>query len=165
MKKRNMCVFAILAVIIIAMTCRVIGNAEDNETVTCWIMCGPGSQVNVRRTPDKRGEQVGYLEAGDWFLTNGENKNGFIRVYDIGEYGEGWVYSGYVVTEEPKAVFGNYICVANRRVACRKWIGGEMTEKPWLVNGSSVSVFYIADGWAVTARGYIMAEWLEQDLR
>ena len=131
-----------------------------------WVLCRPGSQVNVRRTPDKRGEPVGYLEAGDWFRTNGESKNGYIRCYDIGEYGEGWIYCGYVVTEEPEEVFQKYMCVANKRVACRKWIGGPQNDKfAWLANGNDVDVFYIADGWACTSRGYIVAEWLEVDLR
>lgn len=155
-------VLALAAGIAIGMN---TGRAAENELVKCWAMCKPGSQVNVRHTPGKTGEIVGYLDAGDWFLTDGDSKNGYIRCYNIGEYGEGWVYSGYVVTEEPEKVFADYVCVANRRVACRKWIGGEMTGNPWLVNGSSVAVFYIADGWAVTARGYIMAEWLEKDLR
>jgi hypothetical protein len=34
-------------------------------------------------------------------------------------------------------------------------------EKPWLKNGQFVDVFLIADGWAVTSRGYIRAEYLD----
>lgn len=159
-------IICVLVAIMIAMMWWAISDAEETETVKCWIMCKPGSQVNVRRTPDKHGEPVGYLEAEDWFRTNGESKNGYIRCYDIGEYGEGWVYCGYVVTEEPKAIYQKYTCVANKRVACRKWIGGPQNEKyAWLANGNDVDVFYIADGWACTSRGYIVSEWLEQDLR
>ena len=33
----------------------------------------------------------------------------------------------------------------------------------WLVNGSTVEVFYTAEGWACTSRGYIKSEWLEVD--
>ena len=61
----------------------------------------------------------------------------------------------------------NYVCVAKSRVACRRWVNGPQIEdngRPrWLVNGSNVSVFYIAEGWAVTSRGYIQSEWLEVD--
>ena len=164
-KKGFVTIIGVLAVVIMALTGWAIGGAEENETVKCWILCKPGSQVNVRRTPSKKSEQVGYLEVGDWFRTNGESKNGYIRCYDIGEYGEGWIYSGYVVTEEPVQVYEQYVCVAKKRVACRKWIGGPQTSMPWLKNGSDVSVFYIADGWAITSRGYIQSEWLEANPR
>lgn len=141
-----------------AVSCR----AAEDELATCWILCKPGSQVNVRRTPSKNGMEVGFLEVGDSFRTDGTSKNGYIRCYGIGEYGEGWIYSGYVATEEPQAVYGQYVCVATRRAAVRKWISGpQVANTPWLVNGSNVQVFHIADGWACTNRGYIQAEWLE----
>ena len=138
-------------------------KATEDELVTCWIMCKPGSQVNVRRTPSKQGMEVGFLDAGDSFLTDGKSSDGWIRCYGVGEYGEGWIWCGYVVTEKPEPVFEQYVCVAVKRVACRRWISGPKTEKPWLKNGSNVDVFYIADGWACTSRGYIKSEWLEVD--
>ena len=70
-----------------------------------------------------------------------------------------------MVTEEPVQVYEQYICVAKKRVACRKWIGGPQTSMPWLKNGSDVDVFYMADGWAITSRGYIQSEWLEANPR
>lgn len=130
---------------------------------TCWILCKPGSQVNVRRTPNRNAQEVGFLEAGDSFKTDGVSSNGFIRCYGIGEYGEGWIYCGFVATEEPVKVFQTYVCAAPNRVACRRWISGPKTQNPWLKNGSNVQVFYIAGEWAVTSRGYIMSEWLEAD--
>lgn len=143
---------------------RAISEAAEDQLIRCWVMCKPGSQVNVRRTPSKNAMEVGYLDAGDSFLTDGDSKNGFIRCYGIGEYGEGWIYLGYVVTEEPKPVFERYVCVSNARVACRRWMGGpKVGTSPWIVNGSNVDVFYLADGWACTSRGYIMSEWLEVD--
>ena len=133
-------------------------KAEESGCV-CWVMCK--SYVVVRRTPSKSGQEVGYLECGDWFRTDGTSSNGYIRVSGVGEYGEGWVYSGYVVTEEPEAVFSTYTCVARKRVACRRWMGGDYESLPWLNNGSTVQVLYMADGWALTSRGYIRSEWLE----
>ena len=152
----------ILAMIVGLVIYAVSGNAET-ELVKCWVLCQPGSQVNIRRVPGKHGMAVGFLEVGDYFMTDGTSKNGYIRTYGIGEYGEGWIYSGYVVTEEPVAVFDTYCCVAKNRVACRKWVDGPKTAYPWLKNGSDVSVFYIAGEWAVTSRGYIRTEWLEVD--
>ena len=134
----------------------------EEELVKCWIMCKPGSQVNVRRTPRKGAMEVGFLEAGDWFMTDGTSSDGWIRCYGIGEYGEGWVYCGYVCTEEPVKVFERYVCCAKTRVACRRWMNGPKIDgAPWLTNLSTVDVFYIADGWACTSRGYIMADYLE----
>ena len=106
------------------------------------------------------------LECGDSFETDGENRNGWFRVMNRGEC-ECFIYCGYVVTDEPKPIGENYVCVAKNRVACRRWVDGPQIEdngRPrWLVNGSNVSVFYIAEGWAVTSRGYIQSEWLEVD--
>ena len=138
-------------------------NAEDTP-VRCWIMCKPveGNYVNVHRTPGKNSQSVGYLECGDDFLTDGKSSNGFIRVYNIGEYGEGWVYCGYVCTEEPVMVNEQYVVVAKTRVACRQWMDGpQIKSRPWLVNGSNVWVYCKADGWMLTSHGYILEEWLE----
>ena len=165
-EKEKTIFYAIIAVLMIIVTI-VLGinfcKGED-ELVKVWVMCKPGSQVNVRRTPDKRSMEVGYLDSGDWFLTDGTSADGWIRCYGIGEYGEGWVYCGYVVTEEPVAVFEQYVCCAPKRVAIRRWMNGPKVDgSAWLTNGSDVDVFYIADGWACTSRGYISAEWLEVD--
>ena len=131
-------------------------SAEDSF-VTCWVMCKPGSRVNVRRTPG--GAEIGYLECGDWFETDG-----WIRCYGIGEYGEGWVWCGYVATEEPEQIGRQYRVASNGRVIIRKWMNGPKVDgKGYLVNGSTVQVFAMADGWAVTNRGYIMEEYLEAD--
>lgn len=143
-----------------------VNLCKGEELVRCWVMCKPGSQVNVRRSPSTSAMQVGFLDSGDSFMTDSVCTNGFVRCYGIGEYGEGWIYLGYVVTEEPKQVFERYVCVSNARVACRRWMGGPKTgTSPWIVNGSNVDVFYIADGWACTSRGYIKSEWLEADPR
>ena len=165
--KRKQGIALITALIITAAVIwAAIGGMAEEQLAKCWVMCKPGSQVNVRRTPDKKGQEVGFLEAGDWFLTDGTSSDGFIRVYGVGEYGEGWIFSGYVCTEEPKQVFEQYTCVAHKRVAIRKWMGGPQVERsPWLANGGNVDVFFMADEWACTSRGYIKAEWLEADPR
>ena len=136
----------------------------DGQLTTCWVMCRPGDYVNVRVSANRKSRQAGYLECGDSFLTDGYSRNGFIRVYSVGEGSEAWIYSGYVVTEKPKAVFENYCCVSRGRVAVRRWISGpKVANTPWIVNGSTVTVFYEADGWAVTSRGFIRSEYLEAD--
>ena len=153
----------ILGGIVFKLACDANAEEAEDQLVTCWVMCQPGDYVNVRRTPGKRAAEVGRLESGDAFQTDGTSSDGWIRCYGIGEYGEGWIYCGYVVTEEPVTVFQRYVCVSNGRVACRRWMGGPQTRNPWIRNGSNVDVFLMADGWAVTSRGYIRSEYLEAD--
>ena len=149
-----------LAVLIAAawFTC---GRAAEKPVITCWIVCQPGDHVNVRETPSKKGRATGFLECGDAVQTDAESRNGFIRVYGVGEGSEGWVYCGYVSIYEPKAVFETYACVAPNRVACRRYMNGPKTQNPWLRNNSTVQVFYMTEEWAVTSRGFIKSEWLE----
>ena len=155
----------ILIALIIAAVIIFACRAEDT-TITCWALCQPGDHVNLRREPKKDSAEVGWLECGDSFQTDGESRNGWIRVLDAGDC-ECWIYSGYVIEEQPEKVGENYVCVARDRVACRRWVDGPQIRinghLSWLKNGSTVSVFYIAGDWAVTSRGYIKAEWLEVD--
>ena len=168
-KRARILLIVLLALIVIAGTIYMAAVSANmayasERLVKCWVLCQPGSQVVVRRTPSKNAMEVGQLEVGDWFETDAVSSNGYIRVYGIGEYGEGWIYCGYVSTEEPVKVGMTYCCVAKNRVACRRWVDGPQIQgRGWLVNGSNVDVFFIADGWACTSRGYIQAEWLEVD--
>jgi len=167
-KRARKILIILLAMIIIAGTvylAALSANAAyaSERLIKCWVLCQPGSQVVVRRTPSKNAMEVARLEVGDWFETDATASNGYIRCYGIGEYGEGWIYCGYVATEEPKEVNGTYCCVAKNRVACRRWMDGPQTSNPWLKNGSDVKVYHIAGEWACTARGYIKSEYLEAD--
>ena len=164
-KEKIVAALVFIALIIVATVALTVTFCKGEEAlVNVYTLCKPGSQVTVRRTPSKSGQEVGYLEVGDSFLTDGSSSNGYIRCYGIGEYGEGWVYCGYVTEYEPEPVFQTYCCVAKNRVACRRWMNGPKVEhSPWLVNGSDVQVFYIAGDWACTSRGYIKAEYLEVD--
>jgi len=155
-------VFVILCVVIFAVVFNACTESYPNdEMVTVWVMCKPGDYINARRTPSTKAMEVGRLDPGDSFLTDGVSSNGFIRAYGIGEYGEAWVYCGYVSIYEPKPVFETYACVAPTRVACRRWMNGPRTQNPWLMNNSLVQVFYMTEEWAVTSRGFIKSEWLE----
>ena len=155
----------ILAALIVAAVIIFACRAED-VTTNCWALCKPGDHVNLRIDPKKDSKSVGWLECGDSFQTDGESINGWLRVLDAGEC-ECWIYSGYVIEEQPENIGENYVCVARDRVACRRWVDGPQIRingnLSWLKNGSTVSVFYIAGDWAVTSRGYIRAEWLEVD--
>ena len=140
----------------------LIGSAAAEQR---WVMCD--GYVNVRISPGKKAEQVGYLDAGDGFETNGKKRDGFIQVTGIGEAGDGWTFEGYTVTEQPDRVDQRYVCVAKNRVACRRWINGPRIKGKagWLYNGTSVMVYWRTSEWSVTSRGYIRSEWLEVDTR
>jgi hypothetical protein len=155
--------FIALIVIVIVITAAITASVCHGEQLsTCWIMCKPGSRVEIRATPGKSGISEGWLDCGDSFETDMTIKNGWIRCYDVGNAGEGWIYLGYVVKHKPEEIKERYICVANRQVACRRWIAGpQISRKPWLKNGQYCYV-YMTDGeWAVTSRGYIKFDYLE----
>ena len=166
-KRKVILILIMAAVVVIGAVIWATGGAED-ELITCWVLCkpGPGNYVTLRRGPSKDSAEIGRLEVGDSFRTDAVAKNGFFRVYGMTEYLEAWIYCGFVVTEEPEPVFCNCYNSSYGRVACRRWISGPKVDgSSWLAPLSDVTVFYIADGWAVTSRGYIQSKYLEEDPR
>lgn len=134
-------------------------HAEEVETWNCWVMCQPGSEVLIRDKPKKRAEIVGAAASGSRMRTDYEERNGYLHLVDVNnETGDGWIYAGYIVYEEPDATETEMLIDSRGRVACRRWIGGK--RKSWAKPGSSVTVYMTADGWAVTDRGYIRCEYL-----
>ena len=136
---------------------RTVGLAE--EQMDCWVICQPTDYVNVRRRPGRRSEIVGRAEAGMRFQTDGKEKSGFIHVIGVGEYGEGWISSGYVSWSRPEDMDREMEISSRGRVACRKCIGGK--RRCWALDGEKVRVYWMADGWAVTSRGFIQSQYLE----
>lgn len=147
-------------ILIILLALMTVSAAAAEER---WVLCKPGAQVMIRRTPEKDGIIDGFMEAGDVFRTDGKVRNGFIRA-EAGDGGTGWIYLGFVADEKPADVAERYVCVARRRVAVRRWCGGpKVSGRPWLKNGENVTVYYRTGEWSVTDRGYIASEWLEAD--
>lgn len=169
MKRKLAIIITLCVIVILTMAIMAIKSAAEEQLATAFAMCDPRegrNKVHVRAKPTKDSAEIGYLECGDEFLTDGESRDGWIRCYGIGEM-SGWVYAGYVATEKPEMVMEQYCCVAKSRVAVRRWQGGPQIvrngRKLWLNNCEDVTVFCIADGWACTSIGYIAAEWLEVD--
>ena len=160
---REKIVAAVLIATVLILIGFVIGSCFGEEPLaTCWAMCKPGSRVSVRMEPDKGSVETGFLECGDSFQTDGESVDGWIRCYGAGE--GGWIFCGYVATEQPRKVGQRYVCVANKQVACRKWMAGpQIDERPWMKNGQTCEVFVTDGEWAVTSRGYIRIEYLDPD--
>lgn len=150
----------ILAALIVAVVIIFACRAED-VTTTCWVLCKPGDHVNLRIGPGKGYSSVGWLEIGDDFTTDGEKRNGWIRVLDRGEC-ECWIFGGYVVEVKPEAIGETRYVAAKKQLACRRWVNGpQIKGREWLKNGREVQVFYVAGEWAVTNLGYVEAGWLE----
>lgn len=169
MKRKLGIIITLCVIVILTMAIMAIKGAAEEQLATVYAMCDPrdGNRVIVRAKPTKESAELGYLECGDSFLTDAEERDGWIRCCNIGEACEGWVFCGYVTTEKPEMVMEQYCCVAKNRVAVRRWQGGPQIirnkRKLWLNNCEDVTVFCIADGWACTSIGYIQAEWLEVD--
>ena len=149
---------AIALILLIAFTgCATTALCEDYEV---FILCNPKTPVNVRSSPKKGTQIVGRLDFGDSIWTDGEKRNGFLHVYGIGEAGEGWLFAGYVVEDEPEKLERAWASVAaSGRVMSYRWIGGK--RKSWLQVCDQVKVYAISEEWAYTNKGYIRTKYLE----
>jgi hypothetical protein len=131
-----------------------IATAEDS---TVFVLCQPDSFVNVRMFPNKEADIAGRVELGWTLETDGRKKNGFLHVFG-GFEDDAWIHAGYV-TAYPVTIrtFETEIN-AHGRVACRRSIKG--TRRKWLSDGQKVTVYALADDWAITNQGFIQTRFL-----
>lgn len=123
-----------------------------------WIMCQPDSFVNIRESPGKGGRVVGYLELGDAIQTDG-HRNGYTHVTGIStESGEGWVASGYIVTDAPQVETVDAWIDADGRVACRRAIGGN--RRKWLHAGDALTLYASSAEWSITSEGFVRTQYI-----
>lgn len=123
-----------------------------------WIMCQPDSYVNIRESPGKGGRVSGYLELGDAVQTDG-HRNGYTHVTGISsESGEGWVASGYIVTDEPQVETVDAWIDAEGRVACRRAIGGN--RRKWLHAGDELTLYASSAEWSITSEGFVKTQYI-----
>ena len=144
---------AIIAILTILIGC-LTAQADEQEY---FVICNPESYVWVRRSPKKASQEEGYLEIGDSVWSKGEKRNGFLKVYADGI--EGWVFKGYLIETPPTVDKHTATVVSNARVACRRYVNG--SKQGWVKNGQEVMVYAEGDGWAVTNKGFVKAEYLE----
>ena len=131
-----------------------ISFAEETEA---YVLCA--DYVNVRPFPNRKGEPVGRMEAGDRVFTDGKKRNGYLHVMDMGLESDGWIYAGFIVYDEPIKVGGTAVIVSKGRLAARKYVGGRRTR--WLKPQATVKVYYWSDDWCVTNCGYVQSKYLE----
>ena len=136
-----------------------IGLAEP-ITEQVWVLCDPESYVTLRSGPGKSKASFGGAPCGAELWTDGKTKNGYLHVLEIpAEESEGWIICRNIVYDRPHEVNAEMEIEAEGRVACRKWMDGKIVK--WYRDGDQVYVHWMADGWAVTDRGYIRYEYLE----
>ena len=153
MKRRLMALILILSVVLPWS----VGKAEDK---LIYVLCAPKSYVNVRKTPCKSGEESGRLDCGDSVMTDGKKKNGYLHIYGITEDGEGWIFAGFVVDDEPVIEENCYASVAaSGRVKARRYINGRRIH--WLQPCTELKVYAMSAEWSVTSMGYVKTEFLE----
>ena len=151
--KRIVCIMLCLAAILACFS----ASSEDKRV---FILCNPKTPVNVRRMPKKGADISGRLEFGDWVITDGKEKNGYLHVCGITENGDGRVFAGYVVDDEPvkaEKAWGNIATTG--RVKTYRWINGK--QNGWVNVCDEVKIFGMSEEWSVTDHGYIRTKYLE----
>ena len=165
----------ILAILLLAVVAAGIGYivgtwicqavAED-ATVEAWVLCRKtetqSDYVNLRSKPRKNvNNVVGRLDCGDRVELDGETENGFARVVNltIDSPSDVWIYTGYLVFDEPRKVNDVMVVIGNGRVAARKCCGGEIIG--WVKPDTEIYVYWKTEEWCVTSRGFIRTEYLD----
>ena len=152
---------ALIALVIYAFITATNSIVLAEDLTEAWVICQPDDYINVRMNPSKRSQPVGYAEAGDKIMTDMKVKNGFLRCYGIGEMGVGWIHKGYVIYDEPERIDRMACSISRGRVACRRWIKGNV--RAWLKNCDDVLVYWWSFDWCVTNKGFVQTKYLEME--
>ena len=145
--------------LLLLMMAIAVSSLAESEPYEVWVICQPNDYVNVRMSPSRKSEVVGYADSGDSIWIDGTKKNGYLKVYGIGEMGVGWIHKGYVVDNKPERVSCTGIVVSRGKLAARRYIQGKV--RKWLHNMDKVKVYWITDDWCVTSMGFVKTEYLD----
>lgn len=158
-RKTKIILLADVVLLIVSLIVVVSSFAEKTE-IEAWVMCQPGSFVNVRKGPSSRYACIGRYETGDKVLLDGKFENRYAYSSSLAlEDTEGWISTGYLVFDEPVWKDGEWYTVnSNGRVAMRRCIEGERTS--WVKDGTQLQVFWWSEEWCCTTRGVIRTEFL-----
>lgn len=151
---------AVIALVFYALICFVNSLGMAEEYTQAWIVCQPNDYVNARLKPNGRSRKVGWLDPGDEILLDGKEKNGYLHCVGMFET-EAWVFSGYVVYEEPVRVNVHAYVISNGDLQARKCIGGR--RRCWLKTGDEIKVHWFTNEWCVTNKGFVMTKFLEME--
>lgn len=141
---------------IIILTLFGCATAEEEA----WVLCTPGSSVNVRKSPTRHSESISRLEAGDYVELTGKKRGRWYQCDVMCEAGMGWVRGDYLVFDKPTIYLKPLKCVTTvKQVWARYSIRGNKCAK--LKMGTEVRVFVMSEEWSVTSHGFIMTKFLE----
>ena len=161
MKKSTLLSITIVLIIIaiILILSLAISFVKAEELTEAWVICQ--DYVNVRVKPSRKSDSVGRLDAGDSVLVSDTKKHGFLKCYGIGEYGEGWIHSGYIVYDKPEKVNCKAYSVSRGKLRARRYIGGKRLH--WIKHMEEVRVYWISEDWCVTDKGFVESRFLEME--
>ena len=150
----------LLAAVIYAAISLIHSISFADSNAKAYILCKPADYVYARAKPDRNSDATGRFDPCDEIYLDGKTKNGFAHIAYPSLDGDGWIYTGYIVFDEPKALHGQEAIVnSNAPLLVRKNIVGETVKR--LTNGHELQVFYWSDEWAVTNYGFVSTEWIE----
>lgn len=153
-------VSALISALIILL---VSGALADEGYRDAWVLCNPkpGNHVNVRSHPSKGGEVIATVDAGDYIPLTGKKQGRWYQCDVPCEAGMGWIRGDYLVFDKPVTFTGGRkYRTTNGKVYARYSIKGNKCAT--LKKGATVTVLLMASEWAVTDRGFIMTEFLEE---
>ena len=159
MERKGLIFLAVIVAVVIIVILGDIwlsnGLAEEEGY---FILCRPGSVVNVRNKPKKTASVTAWVECGQPIKTDGKRKNGYVHVVGLAsEEPDGWICEGYIVDEQPR--IETYRAeVYDGNVIARKWVCGKQLRV--LREGQIVTVYAQTHMWAVTSKGFVMCDWL-----
>ncbi len=159
MKKRILILLVAVAVINAVFPCKIAPNTALAEENVYFIICKPGSEINVRKQPKIKSQAIACKWFGEMVITDGVEKNGFVHVVNVfAEETDGWIYKGLLSDDPPTAV--NLTCQVfnSGTVACRKYADGKVIRR--IADGTEVIVYAVSEKWCVTDHGYIKTEFL-----
>ena len=148
-----------LILILFAMCALLMfSSAAIADDEVYYVICKPGSEVNVRTRPELHSPIAGTKYFGDAVIVDRE-KNGFAHVTNLfSEYSDGWIYKGLLTEDKPVEVYQEAQIMADGIVFGRKYCGGKVIHK--LKDGTGVMVYAVGEEWCVTNYGYIKTEFL-----
>ena len=137
------------------------GAEEEEEYIDAWVMCNPKSEVNVRISPKKKAESIAKVYPGQHIWLTGKKQGRWYQCSVPCEAGEGWIRGDYLSFYEPKIYEEGktYVTTCSKLIVRYSIKGNKCGE---LSKGRRVTVYLIAEEWAVTSKGFIMSQYLEE---
>lgn len=146
--------------LMLVFACLSAISAGCANEVEYYVICNPKSYVCVRNEPKKGSDEAGRFDCGDYVISDGIEKNGYMHIPG-GFESDGWIYKGNLVADRPVIEKQTMRINSNWKVICRRCVAGKKIRT--LSNGDTVTVYAQSAEWAVTDKGYIRTEFLEVD--